>query len=438
MHIIGLEVEHFKRIRVLRIKPDGSLVILGGQNGAGKTSVLDAIEAALGGLGAAPTDPVRHGARKARIVVNLGELVVERTFSSRGSQLVVKAADGTPQRSPQALLDELYSKISFDPASFARMEPKKQDAVLKELLGLDFNELDRDRSAIFAARTEENRAIKALEARLKAMPEPEAGLPAEELSSEAIGKELTALREQDRVNAAERGALKEAEDKLQLHEADIQDARNEVRDLERQLDAAREHLTSLEAERIELEAEVVVARERVSKLVEPDTAAPQKRLAEIEATNRKVRARKERDKLEQELADRAEKAEQMSAAIEGIDEKKQTALAAAKFPVPGLGFDELGVTLNGVPLEQASGAEKLRVSVAIGAALNPRVKVMLVRDGSLLDGKSMRLLAELAEQTGSQVFVERVGDGDASAIVLEDGMVRASANEKETAAEAAG
>ena len=43
MKIVELRAENVKKLRAVQIKPDGSLVVIGGQNGAGKTSVLDSI-----------------------------------------------------------------------------------------------------------------------------------------------------------------------------------------------------------------------------------------------------------------------------------------------------------------------------------------------------------------------------------------------------------
>jgi hypothetical protein len=89
------------------------------------------------------------------------------------------------------------------------------------------------------------------------------------------------------------------------------------------------------------------------------------------------------------------------------------------------------VTLNGLPLEQASSAEQLRASVAIGLAMHPKLKVLLVRDGSLLDEQSLAMVAKMAEQAGGQVWLERVSKGAECSLVIEDGMVAgaSSANE---------
>jgi hypothetical protein len=48
----------------------------------------------------------------------------------------------------------------------------------------------------------------------------------------------------------------------------------------------------------------------------------------------------------------------------------------------------------------------------------------LVRDGSLLDENSLNLLAGLARDFDGQVWIERVGEGDESAVIIEDGMVK--------------
>ncbi len=439
LHVIGLEAENIKRLRLvrLRLEQDGSLVIVGGNNAQGKTSLLDAIAMALGGSDAIPPDPLRHGARKGKIKLDLGELVIERTFTSRGTTLTVRAADGTERKSPQTLLDSLCAAATFDPLSFTRERPNKQREILRLLLGLDFGELDADRAKLYAMRTETNRDIKALDARLGAMPPPEPGLPKSELSAADLLAEVEKRQAQRAENEKERALVVELGHEHRGLGEDLAAIDKQIAKLEAELAECRADRESVAKRRDGTAERIEAERTRVEALVDPDTAEVKRQLAELETTNRKVRAAAERMKLEQEAQTLAARAERMTDGIEAIDERKRDMLAAAAFPVPGLGFDDDGVTLNGVPLEQSSGAEKLRVSVAIGAALNPRVKVALVRDGSLLDGESMRLLAELAEAADLQVFVERVGDGDPSAIVIEDGCVRgAGSDELEPSVEA--
>lgn len=424
MKIIELRTENFKRIRVVAIKPDAAsgMVVIGGENAAGKSSLLDAIEVALGGAGAIPPEPIRRGARHARIVLDLGDIVVERTFSAKGTQLVVKNADGVPQKSPQALLDALCSKVAFDPLSFSRMEPKKQDEVLKKVLGLDFSELDGQRARAYQERTEVNRRAKEIEAKLEGTPDYE-GVPAAEFSVSALMHELDRRVALERKSEDLARAAKSAERAVEINEELVAEKQALIAELEQRLADARELLKSaqsyLQSKRAEAQA-AAVARDAHAY---PDPTEIRQQLTTVEETNRKVRANVERKILATKFDQQEAKSRQLSDRITQIDEQKAERLAGADFPVPGLGFDERGPTLNGIPLEQASQAERLRVSVAIGLALNPQLKVLLVRDGSLLDDSSMRLLAEMAAAAGAQCWVERVGRGDPTAVVLEDGEI---------------
>lgn len=428
LRIVELRAENIKRLQAVEIHPSGELVVIGGRNAQGKSSTLDAIEMALGGASTIPPDPIRHGARKGRVVVDLGELVVERTFTPKGTTLTVTSKDGTPQKSPQALLDSLCSSIAFDPIAFARLEPKKQDEVLKRVLGLDFSELDSDRAELFAARTDTKRELKGLEARLDAMPVPEAGLPKAEQSAADILAEVEQRQAQRAENETARAFVVELEREHRGLGSDLQALDRRIAELEEKLAEARSDREAVAERRDALTASIERKREEVAALVDPDLDEPKARLATLEVTNRKVRQVQERAKLEAEAKKLADRADELTGSIEAIDEKKAVALASAKFPVEGLGFDELGPTLNGAPLEQASQAEKLRLSVAIGAALHPRLRVMLLRDGSVLDEDGMRLLGELAREHHLQLWLERVGDKDPSAVVIEDGMVRVEAS----------
>jgi DNA repair exonuclease SbcCD ATPase subunit len=428
LHIVSLTAENVKRLSAVTIRPDGAMVLIGGQNAQGKTSLLDSIEMALGGGKTIPIEPVRRGARKARITVDLGDIVVERTFSPKGTALEVRNAEGVPQKSPQALLDSLCSKVSFDPLAFAREEPKKQDAILKQVLGLDFSALDSKRESLFAERRDLKRDAKALEARLDATTR-HIGIPEQEVSVADLTVELERINEERAANQAKRHAVERAGDSWTDWDMKVTADLRRIADLEAQLAEAKDTLEGHEAMRdgaatARQDAEAVAAA-----LVDPDPEPIRQQIADAEGINRRVRENAQHKELEKQLKTIDAQVEELTAGIENVDAEKARQLEAAPFPVPGLGFDETGPTLSGIPLSQASQAERLRVSVAIGAALNPRVRVMLVRDGSLLDERSMQLLAELARETDSQLWIERVGDRDETAVIIEDGMVRESVEE---------
>lgn len=143
----------------------------------------------------------------------------------------------------------------------------------------------------------------------------------------------------------------------------------------------------------------------------------------VEELNQKIRANNEARKQAERKADMRQDYEILTKKLAELDHKKAVALASATFPVEGLGFDDSGVTFQGVPFSQASSAEQIRVSLAMGMALNPKLKVLMIKDGSLLDAESMAAIREQVAEKDYQLLIERVGNADQGAVIIEDGMV---------------
>lgn len=409
LRIIELEASAFKRLRAVRIKPDGSVVEINGRNGQGKSSVLDAIAAALGGGHEAPDKPVRKGNKKAEIRVDLGEMVVERRFTESGSTLTVTAKDGTELKSPQAVLDRLYGTTAFDPLEFTRMAPRQQVDILKRLTGLDaeFAKLDAAKAEANRVKTDAARSVKTLELQLAALPDVEG--PDEEVSMEAIVAKAEAAQGVKRQNDKARAWLKEKESVLNA--------------LDMEIDVLKRQLFERETARKATAASVDEWTPKVQAMVDPEMKSLTEEMRDLEARNELARRRKARRGIAEQLGAARDAERAAARRAEEAESYREEALASAKLPVKGLGFTEDGVTLNGIPFGQASTAEQIRASVGMGLAQNPRLRVMLVREGSLLDGNSMRLLAEIADEHDAQVWVERVTDGQGVGITIEDGEV---------------
>ena len=409
LRIVELRAKNVMRLRAVTIRPDadGNLVVLGGRNTQGKTTVLKCIEMALGGADQIPPEPLRRGTEHGEINLDLGEIVVRRTFTAAGgTNLVVSNREGARFQSPQTLLETLYSRVSFDPLAFARETGKRQADILRQLLGLDFAKVDTRRAETYAERTAVNKQATSQRVRLEAMPVHE-GVPPEPVSASEIATEL----QRTQVSNAETVGARKAEANAQGR---VLECDRVVQDLRAKLALAEQDLREAEKAFADLEA-------ACNQLCIVDVAPLQARLREVDATNAKVQANLRRAEAAAELAATQAKADALTAEIDTIDQGKADAIAAAPMPVPGLGFGETGVTLDLIPLEQASGAERLRVSVAIGLAMHPRLRVLLIRDASLLDSHSMRLVAAMAQASGSQLWLERVDVDQDTTVLIEDG-----------------
>lgn len=435
MKILRLTAENIKRLSVVEIQPDGSpVIVIGGKNGAGKSSVLDSIAMALGGADLIPGRPVRAGQTKAKVQVDLGDLIVTRTFTEAGGgTLVVANKDGARYPSPQAMLDKLIGRLSFDPLEFERMPPKQQRDTLRALVGLDTTGLDSDIKALYDERTVINRQVKQQEGQLAGMALYK-DAPTEPISLSSLSAELEAadqtrelLDVARRAYEAQQAVVDGARRMVERHQADAAGVRRRIAELQRQLSdvetSERAALAQLDTDEQALEE----TREQgaAAKAALIDHAPIRERIKASEMVNAKVRANAGRVAFEAGIEQQRKASKALSEEIGKLEAEKQARLAGVTFPVPGLSISDDGVTMNDLPFEQASQAQRLRASVAIGLALNPKLKVLLVREGSALDSDSMKLLAELAADADAQVWLERVAESkDGVSVLIEDGAVK--------------
>lgn len=422
-HIVQLEIENVKRLHAVNITPEGHLMVIGGNNAQGKSSVLDSIAMILGGKDEVPAAPIHQGETKARIVADLGDIVVTRTFSAAGgTNLTVKMKDGSPVAGPQTILDKLTAKVVFDPFAFIRLDPKSRAETLRKILGLDFTGLDAKKAKAFTERTVVNRELEQLRTTVAAMPVFK-DAPAEEQSTAELVAQITEAGAHNAGKGLLKVQLDAAERAFTESLSQLGNQTREVAELEARLVEAKKRLDATKQTHGKNTEEVEAARAKHNDFKVTDVAPLTARLTELEATNAKVRQNKERATKVADGQAKKAKSDELTKVIESVDAERTKLLKSAKYPVDGLGFSDSGVTYNGLPFEQSSSAEQLRISVAIAAATHPTLRVMLVRDGSLLDENSLKLLGELAKEHDLQVWVEKVGIGKECALVIEDGSV---------------
>ena len=427
MKIVNLQAENIKRIVAVEITPDGHVVVVGGANAAGKSSVLDGIMYTLRGKSLIPDEPLRRGTKKGHFTIKLdGEepLTVKRIFGAKGtSSLKVTAADGSSPASPQALLDSLCGRIAFDPLEFTRQPPAKQVETLRELVGLDFTEHDAKRLKLFADRTVVNRDVKSTEAKLDSAPQ-HGGTPEEEVSVINLTKELSLAQATNTAKEEACSKVRDGAGQTLLAAKEVQRTAHNVKLAQDELKKDEvEHAAAVEAKGA-CDKEVDKLKMKADALIADECQPILDRIAKSDEVNSKIRANAERKRLANELAGLCGKADTLTGQLERLDEDKQQALESAEWPIEGLGFGDDGVTFSDLPFEQASSAEQLRISVAVGLALNPKLRVLLIRDGSLLDENNLATIGKMAEEADAQVWIERVGEGTECAVIIEDGRVK--------------
>jgi hypothetical protein len=415
--IVRLVAENYKRLKAADITPRSHVVSVASEkNEQGKSSLLDSILAAFGGAEGIAKKPIRTGQDSASIEIDMGDIIVTRNFTAGGTTVVVKNAEGLKYPSPQAVLDKMYGKVAFDPFEFSRLDIAEQSLTLRKLVGLDFKQLDEQKQMVYEARTEEGRDLRSLEARLKPLKFVE-GLPEEEETTMAIFSAQKRASETNSKNAVYRS-------QLQAKERDFNATGEHIAKLDAEIKKLQTQLAREQAHQNEVAKEVAEMREHASKLVDIDLSPFATKAKELEEKNAQIRQNKEFNTLKQQVFEKKTTVDDYTNRLAKIEEEKSKLIREAKYPIEGLSIDVDGEILyQGTPLSQSSSAAKIRVSVAIAIALNPDLKVMIIREGSLLDKDNLAMIGDMAAKSDSQVWIEMVGIGDDVGVIIEDGEV---------------
>jgi DNA repair ATPase RecN len=434
-HITKCKVENILGVKKVELQPPQKGVTIGGANGSGKSSAIWALTMALGGREQIPEKPVRDGAEKGEVVVELDEFVVKMLVGKdRKSTLTVENKDGLKFQAPQQMLNKLFGGLSFDPGAFRLMDGKKQADVLKQIGKIDFSDLDANYAKAYEERRDMGRKVKELEGKLAGQKLHE-GVPEEEQDPNEIMGEWKALCEINKA-AEERGReirlLNEKyarlgnDSALKLQDiaaimAEIERLHEKARAIQAAVDETTATRDKIAAEAGQLETLLKADRDEI-EANKQKAEALYKQLSEVDVINRKVRENKKLIELKKEWRAAKENQDGLSARLERIEAKKKAMLAEAPFPIEGLSFVEGGVAVGGVPFEQLSESQQWEISLAIGFALNPR-GIMFMRNSGGMDARTRARLRKRAEALGVQLFLEVVDDQADAQIIIEEGVV---------------
>lgn len=398
-----LLIENVKRVKAVQFEPSADgLTIIGGRNGQGKTSVLDAIAWALGGNNYKPSVPERDGALvppNLHIELSNG-LIVER----KGKNSTLKVTDPNGNKSGQQLLNEFVSTMALDLPKFINGSDKdKADSLLKILgIGDVLAVLDTKENQLYAQRTEVGRIADRKKKAADEMP-MYPNVPKEPVSATELIKQQQEILARNGEN--ERKRQDAARYEQMLAEAQIA------------FDEAKAALQKAEQD-------CLTARKSAEDLHDESTAELEKNLAEIEALNIKIRANSTKEAAEVEANNLQQEYDGLTGQIESVREERSKLLDSAELPLPGLSVQDGKLIYNNMPWDGMSGSDQLKVATAIVRKLNPQCGFVLMDKLEQMDLETLQEFGSWLKQEGLQVIATRVSTGNECSIIIEDGMVK--------------
>jgi DNA repair exonuclease SbcCD ATPase subunit len=400
MKVIELISENFKRLNA-HVVMDGKNVTVEGKNGVGKSSFIDAIWVALTGKDV-PEQPIQQGKDSAKIAVTVkgdddSQFIVERKFTAAGTALTVKTQDGAKFSSPQRFLDQKLGCISFDPFEFIHKQPREQKKFLMELLGIDLTEIDSTKKALLAQKDELTKQHQALKSEIDKLP-----AITEELEEKSTAEAIK--RYNDRLDDIKE--IKEKRNRWNYLINESNDISIKIQELQKKLKEMNEEIEKLKLENLE----------------EPEIGDLQAEIEAINAHNEKVKQQKiTRLKIGQ-LNSITAKGKAKVEEIKKLEEERVRVITSAKMPINGLSFGDEGLLFEGLPFteDQLSTAKLIEAGIKISMALNPALRIMRIKDGSLLDSDTLAIIKQAAKDNDYQLFIERVSDSKEIGFVIEE------------------
>lgn len=398
-----LQVENVKRVKAIKLEPSPTgLTVIGGKNGQGKTSVLDAIAWALGGNRKRPSNATREGSLvppAINIVMDNGLQVIRK---GKNSDLTV--VDPTGTKAGQSLLDEFISGMALDLPKFMNANNKEKANTLLQIIGLEAEllKLDQEYSQKFSTRTSIGQIATQKEKHAEDMlAYPDA--PTELLSAGELIKQQQAIM-------ATNGANQRKRENKALYERQVAEIQTQIDQLTARLTSAMDNLMQ--------------AQKDAEDLHDESTEALENNINEVEAINNKVRTNMEREKVQDEAANYRKQYGKLSDELNQIQETKTKMLQTAELPLPGLSVTDGELIYNGAKWDCMSGADQLRVSVAIARKLNPSCGFVLLDKLEQMDQETLNEFGAWLKTQDLQVIATRVSTGSECSIIIEDGYIK--------------
>lgn len=413
MRIISLSVSNVMKVTAAEIIPKSAVVTIQGENEAGKSTLLDSIVFAFSGDRSLPAMPIKKGNKKGEIVIKLDgdkalgipPFTITRTITDKKAYVKIEPESATSGETPRSFLDKLIGSISFDPLKFINEDAKKQRKTLLTLIGIDPDEWDAKEKAAFDKRTEIGRELKVAEAKLKDRITYEDVMETEEIKVGDLTAKLqkAVAYNQDIMNRTEKNErLKQA---AILNKQAIETLCQDIAEMQLRMSKLEDTLAK---QREQYKSE----KDDLALLFSEDINAINSEIQSIESKNSKIRHNRQ---VQSELDELATKQVSYKAAdfqVEGIRNQRLRLIQEATMPIDGLTVTDDGILYNDIPLDQCSDGAKLMIGVGISMALNPTMRVIQIKDGSLLGPKNMELLKKVIKDKDFQLFIERVSDLD--------------------------
>lgn len=450
---------------------NGKSIELDGTNGAGKSSVIDAIRYALTNKSDRKYI-VRNGETEGEILIETDNgLRINR--KARTNQVDYKSVkkDGREIGSPESFLKDIFSPLQLSPVEFMEKSEKEQNAIILDMIQYDWdlqtirgwfgeipdwvsydqnilqvlNDIQSEKGAYYQNRQDVNRDIRNKRSFIEDIADSiPAGYEAEKWENMNLSElymKIEKIRKENEEIQKAKQVIESRDNKVRKYEADREIA---LAALDRELSAEKERLVK---ENEQLQAQLKANQERLNGMAErkQDKTEVINKTYESEVAKYDAMVDEYKEISDKEIQDygklqgEAEHAEEMKshlkeyermislqADVENLQQESETLtnkiekartlpgeiLETATIPISGLTVKNGIPLINGLPISNLSDGEKLDLCIDVAIQKPNGLQIILIDGVEKLSTKMRNELYQKCKDRGLQFIATRTTDDE--------------------------
>lgn len=455
MKINKIDIRNILGITHLEIAP-GQVTVISGENGTGKTSVLEALKSVF--LGGSDATLLRTGAESGEVVLLFDDGVkVKKTVGATKSSVTVEHPTMGAMKKAQTYLSGLIDPLGLNPIEFLLAPAKTRTQMLLESMPIDLDSdeikpiIGRDATAretddplsfiaserqrFYDERTGVNRTAKDKRATIEQM---KATLPADdtidwarmvktlegELASvlnswneEAQRVKDGAVESEEKVRSSSQKTIdassKEIDGGIAELRAKIAELQNQINSLESAKGKAVAQFRQEESENLlRVKENQSLALSELSEHWTPRKEEINEKIAvarENLSNQSKINQTKEYiDLLSKEATVNEMKSDNCTAAIDALDKLKIKLVS--KLPIKGVEIRDGQIYVNDIVFDRLNESQKVRLAIDIAKLRAGALDLIIVDGLERLDEKTFAQFKKQIAKESAQFIVTRVSD----------------------------
>ncbi|NMA66571.1 MAG: hypothetical protein GX957_10090 [Clostridiaceae bacterium] len=474
MRITKIKIKNLFGIK--EYEADGRSVELIGKNGAGKTSVIDAIRYALTNKSDREYI-VRNGETEGEILIETDNgLRINRKSRTQQADYKSIKQNGAEVTSPETFLKDIFTPLQLSPVEFMEMDKKQQNAIILDMIEYPWslqtikewfgeivpdinyeqnilqvlNDIQSEKGHYYQLRQDINRDIRNKRAFIEEIAETlPIGYEAEKWEKANLSEIYTKIekirKENETIEKAKR-LIENRDNKVRKFEADKEIAISaleretsfrsnqidkEILQLEERIKALKTEKAGLETKKadklavIESEFKANVAKydaeideyRQYADMDPVDFSNLQEEAETVEKMKSHINEYHRMVNLQNEVEELQAKSEELTRKIEKARTLPGEILETATIPIKGLSVKDGIPLINGLPISNLSDGEKLDLCIDVAIQKPNGLQIILIDGVEKLSTELRTKLYEKCKSKGLQFIATRTTDDEDLTVV---------------------